>query len=79
MHPYSRALLASIPRPHDVVDGIVKPLAEIPGSVPPLDRLGPGCSFAQRCARQTQDCTIAVPPFRALSVTSSVACIHAEH
>jgi oligopeptide/dipeptide ABC transporter ATP-binding protein len=78
MHPYSRALLASIPNPEDVVDGVVKPLAEIPGSVPPLDRLGPGCSFAERCARQTEDCCLAVPPFRHMTATSCVACIHAE-
>jgi oligopeptide/dipeptide ABC transporter ATP-binding protein len=75
-HPYSRALLASIPNPDDVIDGIASALAEIPGAVPPLDRLGPGCSFAQRCERRTQECLDATPAFRAPTPNNKVACIH---
>ena len=45
LHPYSRGLLASIP-----VMGVVKDrLDTIPGSVPNLIDLPPGCKFAPRC------------------------------
>ncbi len=44
-HPYTRGLLASIP-----VMGVVKErLDTIPGSVPNLIDLPPGCKFAPRC------------------------------
>lgn len=76
-HPYSRALLASIPRPDDVIDGFVKPLTEIPGSVPSMEKLGPGCAFAERCSLATPVCSAAAPEFRPLTATSGVACVHA--
>jgi oligopeptide/dipeptide ABC transporter ATP-binding protein len=45
LHPYSRGLLASIP-----IMGVVKHrLDTIPGSVPNLIDLPPGCKFAPRC------------------------------
>ena len=44
-HPYSAALLESLPGRH--AHG--KKLLSIPGFVPPLDRLPPGCSFHPRC------------------------------
>ena len=45
LHPYARGLLASIP-----VMGVVKKrLDTIPGSVPNLIDLPPGCKFAPRC------------------------------
>lgn len=45
LHPYSRGLLASIP-----IMGVVKDrLDTIPGSVPNLIDLPPGCKFAPRC------------------------------
>lgn len=45
LHPYARGLLASIP-----VMGVVKDrLDTIPGSVPNLIDLPPGCKFAPRC------------------------------
>jgi oligopeptide/dipeptide ABC transporter ATP-binding protein len=76
-HPYSRALLASVPRPNDVMNGVVKPLAEITGTVPPLDRLGGGCAFADRCTMGTDACRSSSPAFRLLTPSSGVACIHA--
>jgi oligopeptide/dipeptide ABC transporter ATP-binding protein len=44
-HPYARALIDSLPHLED--DEIT--LSAIPGQVPNLDRLGPGCAFAPRC------------------------------
>jgi peptide/nickel transport system ATP-binding protein len=46
-HPYSRALIACIPRP--AAAEMRAPLAEIPGLVPSLSRLPPGCAFRPRC------------------------------
>jgi oligopeptide/dipeptide ABC transporter ATP-binding protein len=50
-HPYTRALLAAIPR----VDR-VRELSMIPGSVPRFDALPPGCRFAPRCAWRLPKC-----------------------
>ncbi len=47
-HPYTRGLLASIPR----LDGAAgERLVPIRGQPPDLARLPPGCAFAPRCER----------------------------
>jgi oligopeptide/dipeptide ABC transporter ATP-binding protein len=51
-HPYTRALIASLPHLED--DEIV--LAAIPGQVPDLASLGPGCAFAPRCGSALPRC-----------------------
>ena len=57
-HPYSRGLLASVPR----LDGeLGAQLASIPGQPPDLARLPAGCAFAERCAWRTEACEAAVP------------------
>ncbi len=49
-HPYTRGLLASVP-----IMGVVKErLDTIPGSVPNLIDLPPGCKFAPRCQARIQ-------------------------
>ena len=45
LHPYTEGLLAAIP----VLGEIRENLAVIPGSVPNLINLPPGCKFAPRC------------------------------
>ncbi|WP_102107620.1 ABC transporter ATP-binding protein [Oceaniglobus roseus] len=60
-HPYTRALLASMP-----VQGRVAPrLGAIPGSVPPPGRMPAACRFAPRCAvraeRNMTICTHEMP------------------
>ncbi|MBN2003476.1 MAG: ABC transporter ATP-binding protein [Anaerolineae bacterium] len=51
LHPYTRGLLSSIP-----VMGVVKErLDTIPGSVPNLIDLPPGCKFAPRCMARIQN------------------------
>ena len=45
-HPYTRAMLDSIPRPDRLEVG---PLPSIAGFPPDLSQLPPGCSFAPRC------------------------------
>jgi oligopeptide/dipeptide ABC transporter ATP-binding protein len=61
LHPYSRGLLSSIP-----IMGVVKDrLDTIPGSVPNLINLPPGCKFAPRCLARVEHnltaCTEAEP------------------
>ena len=51
-HPYTRALLAAIPR-MDLDDQV---LAAIPGRVPPLDAMPEGCRFRPRCALARAGC-----------------------
>ncbi len=49
-HPYTKGLLESIP----VLGGARERLAVIPGSVPALVDLPPGCRFAGRCAARIE-------------------------
>jgi oligopeptide/dipeptide ABC transporter ATP-binding protein len=64
LHPYTCGLLTASPRfagGRDA-DGRRVPLAEIPGTVPPMTALPEGCRFAPRCALATDQCRTA-PPF----------------
>ena len=51
-HPYTKALLRANPRQYKG-DG---PLPSLPGSVPNLSRLPPGCTFHPRCALARPEC-----------------------
>jgi peptide/nickel transport system ATP-binding protein len=54
-HPYTEGLLRAAPRLAR------EKLASIPGVVPSLDALPPGCAFAPRCPRHIGECDAAVP------------------
>ena len=56
-HPYTEALFSAIPR----VDRAVETLHAIPGQVPPVDRMPPGCRFAPRCALREPRCSASDP------------------
>jgi oligopeptide/dipeptide ABC transporter ATP-binding protein len=62
-HPYTLGLLGSIPR-LDVAATAAgnQRLKEIPGMVPALLDLPPGCAFAPRCAYATERCRREAPP-----------------
>ena len=51
-HPYTRGLLASLPR----LDGVEERLSPINGLVPALSDLPPGCAFSSRCDRALELC-----------------------
>jgi oligopeptide/dipeptide ABC transporter ATP-binding protein len=51
-HPYTRALFSAIPR----LDQPDQALSAIPGRVPPLDAMPPGCRFAPRCGLRRDGC-----------------------
>jgi oligopeptide/dipeptide ABC transporter ATP-binding protein len=57
-HPYTRGLLDSIPR----MRGADRELRAIPGMVPALQDLPPGCKFANRCSLCEDQCRVAEPP-----------------
>ncbi len=73
LHPYTRGLIAA--RPRRRVEGGERPrLTEIPGTVPSLAAMPPGCAFAPRCALATGACSAAEPPLTALE-DGRVACV----
>jgi oligopeptide/dipeptide ABC transporter ATP-binding protein len=54
-HPYTEGLLRAAPRLAR------ERLVAIPGTVPQLAELPPGCSFGPRCAKHIAECDAAVP------------------
>ena len=68
LHPYMRGLLASIPRVGSA-RGLAalagERLQEIPGIVPPLNDLPPGCAFAPALRRWPTSAAGEVPALRA--------------
>ena len=77
-HPYTRGLLNAIPHlDHLQGERHRERLNEIPGIVPPLTRLPPGCRFAPRCAHADDRCRQEYPPFEQESEEHWVACWHA--
>jgi len=66
LHPYTHGLLASIPR-LDLLrgEGDVRKrrLEEIPGIVPALTNLPPGCPFAPRCPHADDICRREMPAY----------------
>ncbi|MDX2155236.1 MAG: ABC transporter ATP-binding protein [Hyphomicrobiaceae bacterium] len=79
-HPYTRALLASIPRlnAHGEGAGTRARLAEIPGVVPSLKHRNPGCLFADRCSQSTDLCRAHVPALEAKAPSHLAACWMAD-
>jgi peptide/nickel transport system ATP-binding protein len=81
MHPYTHGLLASIPR-LAVIGGTAgtsgQRLQEIPGMVPALSNLPPGCTFAPRCPYADEQCRTQFPPFEQKRPGHWAACWHAE-
>jgi peptide/nickel transport system ATP-binding protein len=57
LHPYTQALIRSVPK---LGDG-EKRLTAIPGAVPNLGSMPPGCRFEPRCAKARADCARDIP------------------
>ncbi|QIG46729.1 ABC transporter ATP-binding protein [Nordella sp. HKS 07] len=70
-HPYTQALLASIPS----LDKSGDRLVTIPGSVPGVGLMPKGCRFAPRCSHVKDDCRLAPPHLAGLGSAQSVACL----
>ncbi|MCX5388175.1 dipeptide/oligopeptide/nickel ABC transporter permease/ATP-binding protein [Streptomyces sp. NBC_00083] len=69
-HPYTRALIGSLP---DMDTDRALPLATIPGRQPSPADVGDGCAFADRCALAGARCS-APPPLTARAAGHHVAC-----
>jgi len=66
-HPYTYGLLKALPQ-HA---GRGTKLYQIPGSMPPITALPPGCAYHPRCERASDRCKAQIPPFE-----NGAACFH---
>ncbi|MGO8916552.1 MAG: ABC transporter ATP-binding protein [Stellaceae bacterium] len=72
-HPYTRALVRSIPR----VDRDIA-MEPIPGAVPSLLRPPEGCRYAERCPWSGDSCREMKPPLTMLAADHQAACFGIE-
>ena len=72
-HPYTEALLRSIPRIDDPVHHRLDP---IPGRPPELISPPDACAFAPRCLNAQADCLDGVPELSGLVGLHRFACLH---
>jgi oligopeptide/dipeptide ABC transporter ATP-binding protein len=68
-HPYTEGLLRASPT---LKRG---GLTAIPGTVPALGALPPGCAFEPRCAKRVNECARAVPEMRGVGAGHEARCI----
>jgi oligopeptide/dipeptide ABC transporter ATP-binding protein len=73
-HPYTEALMASVPR----MEGRVDRLPSIDGQPPALHHLPPGCRFAPRCRYVEERCRREYPPTFSVGPAHEAACWRAE-
>ena len=69
-HPYTRGLLAAMPRLH----GKTERLPDIPGQLPSLAHPPPACRFAPRCPLARAICRAKTPRMRMVEEGHEVAC-----
>ncbi|RJT35058.1 ABC transporter ATP-binding protein [Mesorhizobium waimense] len=76
-HPYTRGLLACTPNAARDLgdDGERRALYSIPGSVPPITDLPPGCAFEPRCDFAIAPCRAVPPPLVPAGPHGSSRCI----
>lgn len=76
LHPYTRGLLRCVPRL-----GLSKEtsrLHPIPGQVPPLNALPPGCVFERRCSFAREECCLSRPELVEAAPGHAVRCFRWE-
>jgi peptide/nickel transport system ATP-binding protein len=73
MHPYTRGLMASMPAVISLAKTEAR-LTEIPGMVPSLTNLPPGCAFAPRCPLAIDRCRAEYPPLQEFGGKHLAAC-----
>jgi oligopeptide/dipeptide ABC transporter ATP-binding protein len=71
-HPYTQGLLRSIPRIDQSKES--RRLEEIPGMVPNLWDLPPGCSFHARCPHAMERCRLGMPELLTVEKEHLVSC-----
>ncbi len=73
-HPYTRALMASMPSAHE--PGAA--LFTIPGAPPDLARMQPGCAFAPRCAEAEAACRTCDYTLAEVAAGHATACVRVQ-
>jgi oligopeptide transport system ATP-binding protein len=73
-HPYTLALLESVPRA-DIEQQQLNPIV---GSPPDMAALPAGCSFHPRCRMATDQCRVHPPPKIAVAPGHHAECFHAQ-
>jgi len=68
-HPYTQGLLKASPT---LKRGVLTP---IPGAVPQLTALPPGCAFEPRCELRRDECAAAIPALRIIATDHAARCI----
>lgn len=76
-HPYTRALIASVPIPDPVAEK-ARAQVVLEGELPSPLRPPSGCAFRTRCPIARSDCAQDVPPLLAISDTHDVACPYSQ-
>ncbi|MHC2331085.1 ABC transporter ATP-binding protein [Bradyrhizobium sp. USDA 4454] len=74
LHPYTRGLMASMPAVIALGAESDARLNEIPGMVPSLTNLPPGCAFAPRCKFAIDRCRQECPPLDEVKSDHWAAC-----
>jgi oligopeptide/dipeptide ABC transporter ATP-binding protein len=75
-HPYTLALLKSVPRMDQARQAKLDP---VDGQPPDLSRLDGGCSFRARCRFATERCAQSYPPLEKISDTHHAACFEKDN
>lgn len=73
LHPYTKGLMASIPRPAAERTHRER-LQAIPGNVPSIMNLPSGCKFCTRCSVKIEICDTVEPPLIEVAPGHSVRC-----
>jgi len=74
-HPYTKGLIDSIPQAVSMKENNVKEfLKTIPGTVPSLYDLSPGCRFYERCSFADEHCAHVEPPLEEIASNHFAAC-----
>lgn len=71
LHPYTKALLSSIPRP---IPGKNKERIKLEGEIPSASNYPTGCPFHTRCPLATEQCKVTRPEWREIEDGHFVAC-----
>ena len=74
LHPYTRALMQSVPR----LQGGKDRLSAIPGTVPRIGNFPKGCRFYPRCPSARPECESQMPPLVEVQPNRWVRCLYAN-
>jgi len=72
-HPYTRALMSAVP---ELDTDREQPLVVIPGRPPEPSNVPPGCAFAPRCPRASEQCRRVDPELLPMGPAHRAACWH---